>query len=288
MRTHALILAALLGGMAGCKGEGATGGCGVAGDCGGSAQSLVGEWKVVDTCSFPVVGRPAQNYANMAPYYQPETGVPAPAVTSGSWCWDLSFDKDGTLVTPSVPLPNPDIVVYGKITFLADETYTYELTAKSTTRFHVARSCFGVNGANLTCANLATKLLESSIGVNPVYTNDSGGTKPAFTCVDGGDGCDCTFDYIETEQNAVGDKGRWVIEGNQIHHYSISGQGNLFETNPSRRTVRDATFCIADAGQTLQLTGANGAALALKAGLRSLTLTRIPPAPPDAGADATD
>jgi hypothetical protein len=266
--------------FAGCKGKGAAGGCELTASCGGDP---VGEWKVTEICNNPVTARPAQNYANTAPYYQPETGAPPPAVTSGSWCWDLQFDKDGTLISPAVPMPKPDVVVSGRILFNADQTYIYELTAKSTTAVHLARSCFGVNGASLTCAQLAQKMQDSTIGVNPVYANDSGGTRPAFTCVEQGDGCDCTFDYIETDQNAVGDKGRWVVDGNVIHHYSIAGQGNLFETNPSRRTVRDATFCVSDNGETLDLTGTNGQPLALKAGLRSLTLTKVHPLP-DAGA----
>jgi hypothetical protein len=275
-----VLLVAGAASLAGCKGKGAGGGCGMLGDCGGNP---LGEWKISGICNFPVAARPAQNYANTTPYYQPETGAPAPAVTSGSWCWDLQFDKDGTLISPAVPMPKPDVVVGGRILFNEDQTYIYELTAKSTTAVHLARSCFGVNGADLTCAELAKKMETSTIGVNPVYTNDSGGTKPAFTCLEKGDGCDCTFDYIETDQNAVGDKGRWVVDGNVIHHYSISGQGILFETHPARRTARDATFCVSDDGNTLELSGTNGQPLALKVGLRSLTLKRVVP-PPDAGA----
>lgn len=271
--------------LGGCRGQGAAGGCPVTGDCGGDP---VGVWQVdpASICNFPVVARPAQNYAT-PPYFEPETGATPPAVTSGSWCWDLTFtkDQDGTVTvaTPSVPMPKPDVIVSGTITFAADHSYVYVLTAQSTTAFHVARSCFGVNGADLTCAELAVKLQQSSIGANPVYSNPSGG--PAFACQDVGDGCDCTFDYLEADQfgSAVGDKGTWVQEGNVIHHYSSGGQGNLNEISPSRRTVRDATFCVTDAGQTLQLSGTNGQPLALKAGARTLTLTR---ASPDGGTDA--
>jgi len=285
LRRFALGTAALL--LAGCKGLGATGGCPVAGACGGDP---VGVWQVNPAliCNFPVVARPAQNYAT-PPYFQPETGATPPAVTSGSWCWDLTFtkDRDGTVTvaTPSVPMARPDVVVSGMITFSADHSYVYVLTAQSTTNFHVARSCFGVNGAGLSCADLAVKLQQSSIGVNPVYSNPSGGS--AFACDDVGDGCDCSFDYLESDQfgSAVGDKGTWTLDGNVIHHYSSGGQGNLNEISPSRRTVRDATFCVTDNGQTLQLSGTNGQALSLKAGARTLTLTRVLP---DAGIDASD
>jgi hypothetical protein len=284
----ALGLAALL--AAGCKSVGATGSCPVTGDCGGDPS---GVWQVDPapglTCNFLVVSRPAQNYANTAPYFEPETGAMAPAVTSGNWCWDLTFNKDGTVSTPTVPLQNPDVIVGGTVTFnntSTDHSYTFSLTAVSTTSFHVAKSCFGVNGANLTCTQFAAALVNSSAGANPVYMNASMGATPAFRCQDAGDGCDCQFDYIETDQNAVGDTGTWVQDGNVIHQYSKAGQGNLNETSPSRRTVRDATFCVSPDGNTLQLSGTNGQALANKAGTRSLTLTRVRP---DAGAavDAT-
>lgn len=275
--------------LAGCKGQGATGGCAVAGDCGGDP---IGVWQVNPalTCNFPVVSRPAQNYAT-PPYYQPETGTVPPAVTSGSWCWDLTFDKDKdtgeiTITTPAVPMARPDVIVGGTVTFNADHSYVYVLTATSTTQFHVAHSCFGVNGASLTCATFATKLQTSVIGNNPVYMNAAG--TPAFRCQDAGDGCDCSFDYIETDAlgSAVGDKGTWVLDGSVIHHYSSGGQGNLNEINPARRTVRDATFCVTDSDQTLQLSGTNGQPIALKTGARTLTLTRVAPGAAGAGGAA--
>jgi hypothetical protein len=286
----------LLGGCKEVKGLGATGGCAVLGDCGGNPT---GVWQVdtdpASMCTFPVVSRPAQNYANTTPAFEPETGAAAPATTSGGWCWDLSFSVDMTgaimVSTPTVPMQAPDHIISGTVTFAADQSYTYSLTAVSTTPFHVARSCFGVIGAKLSCADFAVKLQQSSAGNNPVYMAlappDGGAPPPSFLCADGGDGCDCTFDYTETDQNAVGDTGNWVVDpgSNVIHHYSAAGQGNLNETSPSRRTVRDATFCVTDGGNTLQLTGTNGTALVLKAGTRSLTLTRVIP---DAGADVTN
>jgi hypothetical protein len=280
----ALGAAAMLS-FAGCKGLGATGGCAVEGDCGGDPTGM---WQVTETCNFPVVSRPAQNYAT-PPYFEPETGATPPAVTSGSWCWDLTFDKDGTISSPAVPMAAPDVIEGGTITFLPNHTYVYSLTATSTTSFHVAYSCFGVNGAGLTCAQFAVKLKMSAIGANPVYGNTSGGQTPAFRCNEAGDGCDCQFDYVEADQffDAVGDMGTWQVEGNVIHHFSSGGQGNLNEINPSRRTTRDATFCETDGGKTLQLTGTNGMALALKTGSRSLTLTRMAP-PPDAGGAGGD
>jgi hypothetical protein len=283
----ALAAAALV--LSGCKAKGATGGCDVVGACGGDPT---GAWMVEPalSCTFQAVTRMAQNYANTAPYYEPESGALAPAVTSGAQCWDLSFDKDGSLATPKTPVPNPDYVISGVVNFFPDHSYTYGLTAVSTTDVHIARSCLGVNGANLgpngtptTCAILADKMNASIPASTTTYMSLDG--TPSFRCVEGGDGCDCRFNFTETDTNSVGDKGTWAVEQGSsiIHHYSIAGQGNFYETNPARRTVRDATFCVSPDGKTLQLTGTNGTALALKAGTRSLTLSRIPPEP-DAGA----
>ncbi len=282
----ALAAAALF--LSGCKAKGATGGCDVVGACGGDPT---GAWMIEPalSCTFETVTRMAQNYANNAPYYEPESGAARPAVTSGTQCWDLTFDKDGNLATPKTPVPNPDHVISGIVTFFPDHTYTYGLTAISETAVHLARSCLGVNGANLgpngtptTCAILADKMNLSIPASTTTYMSLDG--TPSFRCVEGGDGCDCLFNYTETDTNSVGDKGTWTVEPGSsiIHHYSIAGQGNFYETNPSRRTVRDATFCVSPDGQTLQLAGTNGTALALKAGTRSLTLSRIPPEP-DAG-----
>ena len=272
--------------LAGCKGKGATGGCsGADSECGGNP---IGTWILQDTCAFPVVSRPAQNYDTTRGYFQPETGATPPAMTSGAWCFDLSFDKDGNILTPAQPMPNPDIVVpdsvttVGRVSFNADHTYQYTLTAESTTPFHVARSCFGVNGANITCDALAMKQTTSPSGVNPHYKN-AHPNKPAFRCADAGDGCNCEFDYLEADSNAsaVGDMGSWTQDGNLIHHYSIAGQGIFADSSPTTRTVRDATFC--QTGDSMALTGAHGTAIALKSGLRTLYLTRMPPVP-DAGA----
>jgi hypothetical protein len=264
--------------VAGCQGKGATGGCGAAdSECGGNP---VGVWQVASTCEFQAISRPAQNYDTSRGYFAPETGATAPAQTSGPWCWDLSFDKMGTILSPTAPMPNPDMVLSGTVTFSDDHTYLYLLKATSTTPFHVAYSCFGANGAGLTCDEFAQKAI-ATIGANSVYSNPSGA--PPFRCHEAGDGCDCEFDYTETDQNAVGDRGTWFQEGNVIHHYSINGQGIFFETSPTRRTVRDATFC--QNGDSMVLTGAHGSAIALKAGTRTLNLMRMPPGAGGAGGE---
>jgi hypothetical protein len=279
--------------VSGCKGKGAAGSCPGLGTCGGDPTGL---WQVIpdESCSFPVASRMGPNYDNTRGYFQTETGAMQAAASSGAWCWDLSFDKDGALTTPKVPYPNIDGVVSGTVEFLADQSYIYTLNATSISAFHIARSCLGVNGANLgpgktptTCAILAQKMNESIPISTTTYMTIDG--SPSFKCSEAGDGCDCTFVYSEQDAtgSAVGDKGTWVVDAGKgiIHHYSISGQGNFFETSPTRRPTRDATFCVKDAGETLELSGANGTPLALKVGARTLTLKRVHPAD-DGGAGA--
>jgi hypothetical protein len=239
----------------GCGGTGAGGICQALGDCGGDPT---GDWKVVSTCSNPVSLRPVQNFA------PPETTVPTPPTPSGSWCWDLSLNPDGTLISPATPVPNPTVVDSGTVSFKPDQTYGYALNASSRTAMHIARSCLGVNGANLTCDGLAANM-QAFIGANPLYQNFACTPAPPSS-----DGCDCIFDYVETQQSGVGDEGRWVVEGNRIHHYS-----KLFSIATTFRSVREATFCVSDNGQKLELTGSRGTTLALKAGLRTLTLTKM-------------
>src|SRR5258707_4755483 len=92
--------------VSGCQNRGATGGCPNL-TCAGDPGSPVGVWDVSTVCRFPAVGRPAQNYDTSRGYFAPETGATAPAMTSGPWCWDLSFDKDGAIATPATPQANP-------------------------------------------------------------------------------------------------------------------------------------------------------------------------------------
>ena len=117
----ALVLLGVAG--SGCKGKGATGGCGDQDSlCGGSP---IGTWEVTDTCSFPVVSRPSQNYDTTRGYYEPETGSTPPAQTSGFWCWDLSFDTDGKIKTPATPISNPGVASIQAAAHPAHASYLY-------------------------------------------------------------------------------------------------------------------------------------------------------------------
>ncbi|HVZ73730.1 MAG TPA: hypothetical protein VHJ20_15225 [Polyangia bacterium] len=297
--TKMAALALALVAVAGCKDRGATGSCPDIDACGGD---VVGVWKMAsptDKCDFVSPNKPSLNYQASSPnYFATERGNPAPAPTSGPWCWDLTFaqDMDGTIrvTAPAAMAPTilTDQVFAATVEFDADDashmsgTYSYKLDAVTTSYFHLARSCFGVSAASLTCAEVGPKIGAGPLGVDPRYQNPDGTT--TFDCTDASDGgCDCSFKYYETDanQNVVGDVGRWVKEGSLIHHYSMSGGGSFMETSPTRRSVRDDVFCESADTMHLTLSGAAGQPIALKSGLRTLYLTRVPAAP-DAGAPA--
>ena len=135
--------------LAGCKGPGAAGGCPVVGDCGGDP---VGVWQVdpASICNFPVIARPAQNYAT-PPYFEPETGATPPAVTSGSWCWDLTFtkDQDGT-----VTVATPSLTIILLVLVLIMDTPSPALRWRSSLRGARCRPRTKAVGLLLCCANV--------------------------------------------------------------------------------------------------------------------------------------
>jgi hypothetical protein len=82
-------------------------------------------------------------------------------------------------------------------------------------------------------------------------------------------GCICQFDLMDTQTNS----GTYAAQGATVQHL------------PTINFPQYATFC--SQGDSLQLTGANGAYLFDRVGLRTLDLVRFtpaPPPPPDAGA----
>jgi hypothetical protein len=255
--------------LTGCSGDGAGGTCEELSNCGGDPT---GVWQVSEICNNPVSARPLQLFA------VPESGVAQPATASGGWCWDISFNKDGTLASPAVPQPNPTVVNDGTVEFNVDpmtgeHQYLYKLTAWSRTEMYIARSCLGSAGANMSCSDLASKM-QTFIGADQRYQTRHGGAPgdpTSFVCTPVGADCDCSFDYTEVDQTGVGDKGRWVVDGGRIHHYS-----ETFTLTTSFRAVREADFCVSNNGQTLELSGSRGTTLALKAGLRTLKLRKVP------------
>jgi hypothetical protein len=264
----------------GCGGTGAGGPCPVLSDCGGDPT---GAWTVTQACNFQAYNKPSVSTV------PPEYAVPSPAAGSGDWCWSLVIKPDGTIANatpaPSTPVTigpnsinagattiNVDNVNSGTVCFNPDHTYVYSLTAVSHNQLYLARSCLGVNGANMTCDALASALTAFFAAENPQYYN--------FACTPAGEDCSCEFDFTEgpnANNSAVGSNGSWTTKDGLIWTYAIAGDGNLYEGS---HTVMQTDYCVSNGGQTLQLTGYRGTPIMAHVGLRTLTLTKLPGACP--------
>jgi hypothetical protein len=277
-RLGAATLAVAWLGLAGaCGGNGAGGPCPVLSDCGGDPT---GVWAVTESCSFETYNKPSVETV------PPEYGIPSPPAPSGDWCWSLVVNTDGAIVN-ATPAPmtgatignnslnagastvNGDIVNSGTVCFNPDHTYVYTLTAVSHNQLYLARSCLGVNGANMTCSALADALTTFFTAESPQYYN--------FACNPVGEDCNCTFDYTESpsaNDSAVGTTGTWTVQDGLIWTYANIGQA-LSNLSYGSHTVMQTDYCVSSDGQTLQLTGYRGTPIQLHAGLRTLTLTKM-------------
>lgn len=270
------LTAVTLGG--GCGGLGAGGPCPLLSDCGGDPT---GVWQVTDSCSFQTYSKPSVETVPV------DYGVPSPATGSGDWCWSLVITPDGT-ITNATPEPmtgvtigpvnsinagastvNADIINAGTVCFNADHTYLFELTGVSNNTIYLARSCLGVNGANMTCSALASAL-------TTFFVAESRGQYYDFACNPVGQDCNCAFKYTEsptTNNNAAGTTGTWTLQDGLIWTYADITQGYSNLAYGSH-TVLQTDYCVSPDGQTLQLTGYRGNPIQLHAGLRTLTLTK--------------
>jgi len=259
----------------GCSGKGAGGSCPVLSDCGGDPT---GAWTVTQACNFSAYNKPSVSTV------PPEYGVPSPASGSGDWCWSIVVNPDGTIAN-ATPAPstgvtigpnsiyagattiNVDAVNSGTVCFNPDHTYAYTLTAMSQNELYLARSCLGVNGANMTCDALASSLTVFFTAESPQYYN--------FACTPVGEDCSCEFDFTESptaNNSAVGGNGTWTLQDGLIWTYSIAGSANLYEGS---HTVFQSDYCVGDEGQTLELTGYRGTPIMAHAGLRTLTMKKL-------------
>jgi hypothetical protein len=268
--------------VGGCGGSGAGGPCPTLSDCGGDPT---GAWTVTSSCSFETYGKPSVETV------PPEYGVPSPAAPSGDWCWSLIVNPDGSIAN-ATPAPMTgttignnslnagpgtvigDIVNSGTVCFNPDGTYLYTLTAVSHNQLYLARSCLGVNGANMTCSALSDALTTFFAAESPQYTH--------FACAAVGEDCNCTFDFTESQMannSAVGTTGTWQFQDGLIWTYADIGQA-LSNVVYGSHTVSQTDYCVSQDKQTLRLTGARGTPLVLHAGLRTLTLKKLPGACP--------
>jgi len=258
----------------GCGGKGAGGSCPVLSDCGGNPT---GAWTVAQACSFQAYNKPSVSTV------PPEYGVSTPASGSGDWCWSIVVNPDGTIAN-ATPAPSTGVTIgpnsiyagatiidvdevnSGTVCFNPDNTFVYSLTAVSHNPLYLARSCLGVNGANMTCDALANALTTFFVGESQQYYN--------FACTPAGEDCSCEFDYTESPgaKSAIGGSGTWTLQDGLIWNYLVEGSGNLYQGS---HTVFQTDYCVGNQGQTLELTGYRGTPIMAHAGLRTLTLTKL-------------
>ena len=258
----AAVMIALVGAAAflsGCQGKGVGGSCADVPGCGGD---LVGSWKVDGYCQY-TVNLPPTNPPLPAVETTPQTpsfADQAPQVTTGDWCQGVVIvpgDGGVTIANPSFFEP-PSIFMMGTLSFSADNTYTFNLIARTTE--HLTQACIQAHGAMTSCVGLQAAFLAVK---NSNYSDVS------CAAASGGDGCDCTLDLGDSGLES----GAWSLDATKTV---------VFETGThSDNGPQAASFCVgknASGTDTLTLSGYNGATLAGgPAGLRTLTATRTSP-----------
>jgi hypothetical protein len=253
----ALVGAAAAMSISGCQGKGVGGTCADVPGCGGD---LVGSWKVDGYCQY-TVNQPSTNPPLPAVETTPQTpsfADQAPQVTTGDWCQGVVIvpgDGGVTIANPIFFEP-PSIFMMGTVLFNADNTYTFNLVARTTE--HLTKACIQAHGATTSCAGLQAAFLAVK---NSNYSDVS--------CADASDGCDCTLDLGDSGFES----GAWSLDATKTV---------VFETGMhSNDGPQAASFCVgkdANGTDTLTLSGYNGATLAGgPAGLRTLTATRTSP-----------
>jgi hypothetical protein len=260
-------------GLGACTGKGAEGSCGVAADCGGDPS---GTWSVQGSCSY----EPLAPYRQMSlseqtlkpqnPSLEPLQPQPT---TDGNWCYDLFYNPPdsknpvGDVKTVNLWHGAPALSG-GTVKFdSTDSTYAIDLNfVEKGAISHFSQSCITFGGANPSCTDLAAQ-------ITAFYMVNSSGAV-AFqniVCAQGApDGCDCQYDY----QVELTDAGGWAKSDNVLVESSVDYQYNMQKVMSQTPTGNQAvTFC--QDGNSLTLTGYEGASLSLAVGLRTLQLTKM-------------
>jgi hypothetical protein len=261
-------------GLAACTGKGAEGTCGVVADCGGDPS---GNWSVQGFCQYPAVA-PYRQMSLSEQTLQPQNPSLEPLqpqpTTDGNWCYDLFYNAptmmnpDGSITTVNLyhGAPAIDPNNGGTLKFdSTDHTYSIDLHfLQQGATSHFSLYCLQFAGANPTCDQLASQL-------TAFYMSKSAGTVPFqnIKCAKGSpDGCDCQYDY----QVELTDMGAWATNnGNILIESSVEYLYNGQKVMSQAPTInQNVTFC--RDGNTLTLTGYEGASLSLAVGLRTLVL----------------
>ena len=289
--TLATLAAPLL--MAGCKQEVL---CPALDTCGGS---LVGDWQLANdhpACSEDVYSPPADPRLGQALGDLPAARTPPPEPALYDWC-DLLVTGFGSIVHtpplfytqgPSGYQGGPANVANDYVTgpigaatihYDANGTYTLSTTRTGTYFLDFPAFCmraFGAKDGNPinptvdpvtmmpkdpTPGNVCQQLqfgLQKTAGNN--YKNIGCQLDP--NDAPAAAGCICQFDLMATTTNA----GFYGVQGGTVQHL------------PGNNFPQYATFC--SQNDSLELTGADGAYLFDRVGLRTLDLVSFTPAPP--------
>jgi hypothetical protein len=268
-----LAIGLLSAGISACAGKGTEGSCGVAADCGGDPS---GNWQVNGFCEYDALSpyRPMSLSEQTQQLQNPSLAPLQPQpTTDGNWCFDLVYSPpdamhvDGSVKSVNLWHGSPT-VQSGTVSFdSAMGSYAVDLNfVQKSVMSHFSQSCIQFAGATPTCAQLATQL-------TAFYTSNAMGSggKAAFqnvACVLGvPDGCDCTYDY-EVE---LKDTGAWSQNDNILFESSVSYKYNdQAVASQTPTSTQGVTFC--RSGDSLTLTGYEGASLSLAPGLRTLQL----------------
>ena len=256
--THGLgpIAVALLLGLSAnaCGGKGVAGDCPDLPACGGNP---VGSWKATSVCEIresaaPQLAVPTPSAVNV-PQTPALAGAPPNPNVSGDWCSGLVFlppsaQSNGKLGGASF-YAKPFASIETTVVYLANQTYNYATTGASTETTHFTRSCLNAYGYSPTCAELTEALSGQQ------FANYQG-----MKCVDTPDvGCDCSYLSIESG----GPSGIWRVDG-----------GTLIQFPDNGGAAQPADFCVQ--GDTLTVSGKNGAHLLASTGRRSMVMRRCP------------
>jgi hypothetical protein len=270
--------------------------CPALGSCGGS---VVGDWRLANdhpSCSEEIYSAPADPRLGQPEGDLPPARTPPPEPALYDWC-DLLVTGMGSIVhTPPLFYTNSpngyqgasNVANYyvggpiGGATLHYDANGTYTLSTTRTGTFFldfpsICVRAFGAKDGNPidpdmmggptgnVCQQLAVGLAK---GAPAKYTN--------IGCqLDPNDppnvaGCICNFDLMDVQTNT----GAYGVRGDSIQHL------------PGNNFPQYATFC--SQGNTLQLTGSDGAYLFDRVGLRTLDMISFTPPPPTPDAAATD
>jgi hypothetical protein len=252
--------------------------------CGGS---VLGDWRLANdhpSCSEQIYSAPADPRLGQPEGDLPPARTPPPEPALYDWC-DLLVTGMGDIVhTPPLFFPGgptgyqgpSNVANYyvggpiGAATIHYDTDGTYTLSTTRTGTYFLDFPSFCVRNFGAKDGLTGNVCQQLQVGLNKVaatkYRNigcDLDPNDPPATA-----GCICHFDLFDTQTNT----GFWGTNGSTLQHL------------PGNNFPQYATFC--SSGDTLQLTGADGAYLFDRVGLRTLDLVKFtpPPPPPDAGA----